>query len=154
MKARFINPYTDYGFKKIFGEEASKPLLIDFLNALLPARQKITTLYFKNLEQLGPSHIDRKAIFDIYCENDKGEKFIVELQKAKHNFFKDRTVYYEGVIEGEEKGRKRKKRRRKKSQTEHQTKIVIQANAMGLSIKEISQLTGLSESEITSILSK
>jgi len=94
MKARFINPYTDFGFKKIFGEEASKPLLIDFLNALLPARQKITTLYFKNLEQLGPSHIDRKAIFDIYCENDKGEKFIVELQKAKHNFFKDRTVYY------------------------------------------------------------
>jgi len=94
MKARFINPYTDYGFKKIFGEEASKPLLIDFLNALLPARQKITDLSFKNLEQLGPSHIDRKAIFDIYCENDKGEKFIVELQKAKHNYFKDRTVYY------------------------------------------------------------
>ena len=34
MKAKYINPFTDFGFKKIFGEEASKELLIDFLNAL------------------------------------------------------------------------------------------------------------------------
>ena len=40
------------------------------------------------------SDLNRKAIFDLYCENEKGEKFIVELQKTKQNFFKDRTVYY------------------------------------------------------------
>jgi predicted transposase/invertase (TIGR01784 family) len=45
-------------------------------------------------EHLGTSEIDRKAIFDLYCENEKGEKFIVELQKTKQNYFKDRTVYY------------------------------------------------------------
>ena len=94
MKARYVNPFTDFGFKKIFGEEASKPLLLDFLNALLPENDKIVALSFKNNEQLGQTEFDRKAIYDIYCENEKGEKFIVELQKAKQNYFKERTVYY------------------------------------------------------------
>jgi predicted transposase/invertase (TIGR01784 family) len=94
MKAKYINLFTDFGFKKIFGEEASKPLLIDFLNALLPQANKIVDLSFKNTEQLGQTDADRKAIFDIYCENELGEKFIVELQKAKQNYFKERTIYY------------------------------------------------------------
>lgn len=87
MKAKFINPFTDFGFEKIFGEEASKPLLMDFLNALLPPSSQIADLTFKNTEQLGISDADRKAIYDIYCENESGEKFIVELQKAKQNYF-------------------------------------------------------------------
>ena len=94
MRAKYLNPFTDFGFKKIFGEEASKPLLIDFLNALLPLNDLIVDLTFKNNEQLGNTDLDRKAIYDIYCENQKGEKFIVELQKAKQNFFKERTIYY------------------------------------------------------------
>ena len=94
MKAKYINPFTDFGFKKIFGEEASAPLLLDFLNTLLPHDSQIKTLSFKNTEHLGQTETDRKSLFDIYCETDTGEKFIVELQKAKQNFFKDRTVYY------------------------------------------------------------
>jgi predicted transposase/invertase (TIGR01784 family) len=94
MKAKYVNPFTDFGFKKIFGEEASKPLLIDFLNALLPHQSQIVDLSFKNTEQLGQTEADRKSIFDIYCESEKGEKFIVELQKAKQNYFKERTIYY------------------------------------------------------------
>jgi predicted transposase/invertase (TIGR01784 family) len=94
MKAKYINPFTDFGFKKIFGEEASKSLLLDFLNALLPRQAHIKQLNFKNTEQLGHSSDDRKAIYDIYCENEQGEKFIVELQKAKQNYFKERTIYY------------------------------------------------------------
>jgi predicted transposase/invertase (TIGR01784 family) len=94
MKAKYLNPFTDFGFKKLFGEEASKPLLIDFLNALLSQSDKIVDLSFKNNEQLGQTDLDRKAIYDIYCENEKGEKFIVELQKAKQNYFKERTIYY------------------------------------------------------------
>src|ERR1700712_775763 len=94
MKAKYINPFTDFGFKKIFGEEASKPLLLDFLNALLPETSKIKDLSFKNTEHLGQTLIDRKSLIDIYCEAENGEKFIVELQKAKQNFFKERTVYY------------------------------------------------------------
>ena len=94
MKAKYLNPFTDFGFKKIFGEEASKPLLIDFLNSFLPNTDKIVDLIFKNNEQLGQTDLDRKAIYDIYCENERGGKFIVELQKAKQNYFKERTVYY------------------------------------------------------------
>ncbi len=94
MQSKYINPFTDFGFKKLFGEEASKPALIDFLNALLPSQSQVMDISFKNTEQLGDSLIDRKAIYDIYCENQQGEKFIVELQKAKQNYFKERTVYY------------------------------------------------------------
>ena len=94
MKAKYINPYTDFGFKKIFGEEASKPQLIDFLNSLLPEKNQIVNLIFKNNEQLGTTELDRKAVYDIYCENEIGEKFIVELQKAKQNYFKERTIFY------------------------------------------------------------
>ena len=94
MKAKYINPFTDFGFKKIFGEEASKPLLLDFLNSLLPPNAIIKNLSFKNNEHLGQTEADRKSLFDIYCEAENGDKFIVELQKAKQNFFKERTVYY------------------------------------------------------------
>ncbi len=92
---KYINPFTDYGFKKLFGEEPNKDLLLDFLNELLKKEQgQIKDLTYLKTEHLGTSDIDRRAIFDLYCENEKGEKFIVELQKSKQNFFKDRTVYY------------------------------------------------------------
>lgn len=94
MKERYLNPFTDFGFKKIFGEEINKDLLIDFLNELLKGEQHIKDLNHKKTEYLGTTQIDRKAIFDLYCENDRGEKFIVEIQKTKQRFFKDRTVYY------------------------------------------------------------
>ncbi len=94
MKARYINPYTDFGFKKLFGEEANKDLLMDFLNQLLPAQHKIVELSFSNSDKLGATPTERKAIFDIYCHNKNGERFIVEMQKAKLKFFKDRSIFY------------------------------------------------------------
>ena len=91
--AKYIDIFTDFGFKKIFGEEANKDFLIDFLNALLPEAH-IKDLTFKNTEQLSVTPDERKAVYDIYCENDKGEQFIVELQKAKQDYFMERTIYY------------------------------------------------------------
>ncbi|MBS9779495.1 MAG: Rpn family recombination-promoting nuclease/putative transposase [Moraxellaceae bacterium] len=90
----FLNPYTDYGFKKIFGEEASKPQLMDFLNSLLPSYHQIKNLNFRNTEQLGLREYDRKAIYDIFCESITGEQFIVELQKSAQTYFIDRSLYY------------------------------------------------------------
>ena len=92
--SKYINPYTDFGFKKLFGEEANKDLLIDFLNQLLPAHHQIATLEFRNSEIMGEMLHERKAIFDIHCESQIGEKFIVEMQKAKVNFFKDCSLFY------------------------------------------------------------
>ncbi len=94
-KEKYINPFTDFGFKRLFGEEPNKDLLIDFLNVLLKEQQgEIVDLTYLKTEQLGKTEVDRKAIFDLYCENEKGEKFIVEMQKSKQNFFKDRALYY------------------------------------------------------------
>lgn len=94
-KEKYINPFTDYGFKRLFGEEPNKDLLLDFLNELLKHEQgRITELTYLKSDKLGSSEEDRKAVFDLYCQNERGEKFIVELQKAKQKFFKDRTVYY------------------------------------------------------------
>ncbi len=106
VKERYINPFTDFGFKRIFGEELNKDLLIDFLNALLKGKEIIKDLSYSKNEHLGRFDIDRKAIFDLYCENDKGEKFIVEIQKTKQKFFKERSIYYSTfpIVEQAEKG--------------------------------------------------
>jgi len=95
FKEKYINPFTDYGFKRLFGEEPNKDLLLDFLNELLKEEQGeiIELTYLKN-KNLSTTELNRKAIFDLYCTNERGEKFIVELQKTKQKFFKDRTVYY------------------------------------------------------------
>jgi predicted transposase/invertase (TIGR01784 family) len=95
FKEKYINPFTDYGFKRLFGEEPNKDLLLDFLNELLKKEQgKITDLQYLKNENLSTTELNRKAVFDLYCTNEKGEKFIVELQKTKQKFFKDRTLYY------------------------------------------------------------
>jgi predicted transposase/invertase (TIGR01784 family) len=94
MVERYINPFTDFGFKKIFGEEANKDLLIDFLGELLPEKAPIIDLTFLRNEHLGAAQADRKAVFDLYCQNERGEKFIVELQKARQTYFRDRSLYY------------------------------------------------------------
>ncbi len=95
FREKYINPFTDYGFKRLFGEEPNKDLLLDFLNELLKKEQgKITDLQYLKNENLANTELNRKAVFDLYCTNEKGEKFIVELQKSKQKFFKDRTIYY------------------------------------------------------------
>lgn len=92
--SRYLNPYTDFGFKKLFGEESNKDLLSDFLNQLLPPYHQISSLQFRNPENLPDLPLEHKAIFDIYCQSVTGENFIVEMQKAKLHFFKDRALFY------------------------------------------------------------
>ena len=95
IKDKYISPFTDFGFKKLFGTEPNKDLLIDFLNTLLGKETgEIVELTYLPKEQLPALADNRKAIFDIYCENEAGEKFIVEIQKAKQNYFKERSIYY------------------------------------------------------------
>ena len=91
---RYINPYTDFGFKKLFGTELNKELLISFLNSLLPDEPDIQDVTYLNTEHLGTQEMDRRAVFDVYCENSNGEKFLVEMQRGEQQFFKDRSLYY------------------------------------------------------------
>ena len=91
---RYISLLTDFGFKRVFGTVPNKDLLIDFLNSLFDGEQVVKDVTFLNSEHVGDISSDRKAIFDVYCENEQGEKFIVEMQNAYQTFFKDRSLYY------------------------------------------------------------
>ena len=92
--AKYINPFTDVGFKRIFGQELSKPLLLDFLNSLFEGEKHIANLTFLDKEQPALFVEDRSLIYDIYCETDEGEKIIVEMQNKSQPFFKNRSIYY------------------------------------------------------------
>lgn len=93
-RERYINPYTDFGFKKLFGTELNKDLLISFLNALLPDGQTVKDVTYLNPEQLGVPKIDCRTVLDVYCENKEGEKFLVEIQKGEQQFLNDRNLFY------------------------------------------------------------
>ena len=91
---RYVNPYTDFGFKMLFGSEINKELLISFINSLLGGKEMICDLNYLNTEHLGTSERDRRAVFDVYCENERGEKILVEMQRGEQQYFKDRSIYY------------------------------------------------------------
>ena len=92
--ARFINPFTDVGFKRIFGQAIHKELLIDFLNDLLEGEKRIIDITFLDKELLPDFSGDRGVIYDIYCTNENGEQFIVEMQNREQTFFRERALYY------------------------------------------------------------
>ena len=94
IQDKYVNPYTDFGFKLLFGTAMNKELLISFLNALLFKEEVIKDVTYLNAEHLGTQEYDRRAVFDVYCENEKGEKFLVEMQRGEQQFFKDRSVFY------------------------------------------------------------
>ena len=91
---KFINPFTDVGFKRIFGQEINKDLLIDFLNSLLDGERRVNDIRFLDKELLPAYAKDRSLIYDVYCTDDNGEQFIVEMQNREHVNFRERTLYY------------------------------------------------------------
>ena len=91
---RFINPFTDFGFKFLFGREVEKELLIDFLNDLLVGEHVITDIQFLNSEQQPEVKTERGLIYDIYCRTNTGEHIIVEMQNREQPYFKDRALFY------------------------------------------------------------
>ena len=97
---RYVNFYTDFAFKKLFGTEVNKELLRSFLNSLLDGQGVITNLTYLNSEQLGTQELDRKAVFDVYCENDRGEKFLAEYEDS----FKAFRDWYSVLSTAEHKG--------------------------------------------------
>lgn len=91
---KFINPFTDVGFKRIFGQEVSRPLLLDFLNNLFKGEKVIKDLTFLDKEQPADYRDDRSLIYDVYCRTDNGERIIVEMQNREQPNFSDRCLYY------------------------------------------------------------
>ena len=144
IQERYINPYTDFGFKKLFGTEMNKDLLISFLNALFNGHEVVRDVTYLNSEHFGESYRDRKAIFDVYCENEQGEKFIVEMQKYEESIkvYRDLTnVVNTAERKGREEGRE-----------EEKIATVKRLHSMGLSIEQIAQGTGLTIKQVKEII--
>ncbi|MBR1414684.1 MAG: Rpn family recombination-promoting nuclease/putative transposase [Prevotella sp.] len=105
LVGKYINPFTDYGFKYLFGTEPNKEFTLALVNELLHGQERIKSLTLIPSErlrvgehssgiQLGDTKEDRRAVFDVYAENERGEKIIIEMQKADQQYFKDRSVFY------------------------------------------------------------
>jgi predicted transposase/invertase (TIGR01784 family) len=89
-----MSPFADTAFKRFFGQEENKLILIDFLNSLLVGERHITDVRYLDKEQVPADDESRGSIYDIYCDTDSGEKIIVEMQKCSHPNFARRMVYY------------------------------------------------------------
>ena len=92
-KAKFIDPLSDWGFKKLFGTEANKEILLEFLRDLFPDK-RIEDIAYLNNENQGLSESDRKSVFDVVCRTVAGDRFIVEVQKKDQRYFMERSLYY------------------------------------------------------------
>ncbi len=95
---RFIDPLTDFGFKRLFGSEPDKDLLIEFLNELLKGKKQIADLSYNKNEQSGYVKDSRKAVYDLFCTGQNGEQFIIEVQKVRQEYFRDRCVFYTSAL--------------------------------------------------------
>ena len=91
---KYINPFTDWGFKRLFGQEFSKDLPISFLNDLLVGEVHITDVTFLDKEQLAFTKDQRGIIYDVYCKTDTGKHVIVEMQNEWVPYFIDRSICY------------------------------------------------------------
>ena len=149
---KYINPYTDFGFKKLFGTPLNKDLLISFLNSLFEGKEVVRDLTYLNGENLGNGYGDRRAIFDVYCKNEQGETFIVEMQKAEiarytpeeRQDYEDSLKVYrdmKNVLDTAElKGALKEKRKNAKVM-----------KALGLPSETIAKVTGMSVEDIAKL---
>lgn len=91
---RYINPLVDFAFKKIFGSEPNKDLLIAFLNEVFQGRKVITDLTYGKTDHPGNSAYEGGAIFDLLCTGSNGEQFLIEVQRGPQPNFKERALFY------------------------------------------------------------
>jgi PD-(D/E)XK nuclease family transposase len=90
---KYVNPFTDFGFKKLFGTELNKDLLVDFLIQALPYKHLIKELTYARTEQLGNSEAGRKAVFDLYYIGENGDRFLLRCRRP-NRIFSRTEVYY------------------------------------------------------------
>ena len=93
IKAKYINLMVDWSFKRVFGTEVNKDILIEFLKVVFP-QFAITDITYIPTEQLGIMEDDRKAIFDVLCKTEDDKTFLVEMQRGAQKHFFERALYY------------------------------------------------------------
>jgi predicted transposase/invertase (TIGR01784 family) len=91
---KYIDPLVDFAFKKIFGSEPNKDLLIAFLNEVFRGRKQIVDLIYNKNEHPGDLKDEGAAIFDLLCTGINDEKFLIEVQRGRQGSFKERALFY------------------------------------------------------------
>ena len=91
MESRYINPLTDYGFKKIFSD---KEVMTAFLTDLLEPESPIADIIFLDKDMNADTEYERGIIYDLRCKTEDGGEFIVEMQNKSQLHFSDRILYY------------------------------------------------------------
>jgi predicted transposase/invertase (TIGR01784 family) len=93
---QFLDPTNDYAFKKIFGDENKKHILISFLNSILqlPANAQITNVSLLDTHQAPHLPGAKETILDVRCHDQVGAEYIVEMQVLPQEFFDKRVLYY------------------------------------------------------------
>ncbi len=94
VAGRYIDPLVDFSFKKIFGSDPNKDLLKALLNEVFRGRKCIVDLHYNKNEHPGDLKEEGTAIVDLLCTGDKGERFLIEVQRGKQDRFKERTLFY------------------------------------------------------------
>lgn len=92
--ARYIDLRTDFGFKRLFGREDSKDILKQFLFDVLELPYPIQELTYIPQEQLPATSQERRGIYDVYCVDTMGRRFIVEMRRDLLANIKERALYY------------------------------------------------------------
>ncbi|MDR3696003.1 Rpn family recombination-promoting nuclease/putative transposase [Mucilaginibacter sp.] len=94
VTGKYIDPLVDFAFKKIFGSEPNKDLLIAFLNEVFRGTKHIVDLVYNKNEHPGDLMDEGAAVFDLLCTGDKGEQFLIEVQRGRQGRFKERALFY------------------------------------------------------------
>jgi predicted transposase/invertase (TIGR01784 family) len=94
IPGKYIDPLVDFAFKKIFGSEPNKDLLIAFLNEVFRGRKHIVDLSYNKNEHPGDLRDEGGAIFDLLCTGEDNERFIIEVQRGRQGYFKERALFY------------------------------------------------------------
>jgi predicted transposase/invertase (TIGR01784 family) len=92
----FLDPTNDVAFKRIFGNEANKDILISFLNNILDFKEqyRIFDIEFLDTHQTPKLNNLKDTILDVRCKDGRGISYIIEMQVAKPSNFEKRALYY------------------------------------------------------------
>jgi len=106
MISRFLNPKNDLTFKRLFGSEKNKDILIHFLNDIFArATNPIEEVDF--IKPIMDPEIKelRVSVVDVLCKDLEGNKFIIEMQCAVDTAFIKRAQYYASKVYTSQRGK-------------------------------------------------
>ncbi len=91
---RYLNLFSDLAFKRILGSEQNKALTISFLNSVLGDYGGIVDVEFTSTIQVPPNPNNKSVVVDLECKTSDGRRILIELQKRRQEYFRERTLYY------------------------------------------------------------